>query len=126
MGSIYQKVIGSEFARLHPLATEALAQGAPTLTRADLARHAWSLEQCEKMAQDALNGEAVLADQPEALERLRTLLGLEAAPRVDTGSPPSSPPLRRATPGHERRTQGRRRVGMRRPGRDAIGMRGTD
>src|SRR2546425_1863837 len=104
---------------------EALAQGAPTLTRADLARHAWSLEQCEKMAQDALNGEAVLADQPEALERLRTLLGLEAAPRVDTGSPPSSPPLRQATPGHEHRT-GRRRVGVRRPGRDAIGMRGTD
>lgn len=54
---------------------EALAQGAPTLTRADLARHAWSLEQCEKMAQDAWDGDAVLADQPEAMERLRTLLG---------------------------------------------------
>ena len=105
---------------------EALAQGAPTLTRADLARHAWSLAQCEKMAQDALDGEAVLADQPEAMARLRTLLGFEAAPRVDTGSPRSRPALRRATPGPERRTQGRRRVGVRRPGRDAIGMRGTD
>ncbi len=105
---------------------EALAQGALTLTRADLARHAWSLEQCEKMAQDALDGEAVLAEQPEAMERLRTLLGLEAAPRVDTGSPRSRPPRRRVTPGHERRPQGRRRVGVRRPGRDAIGMRGTD
>ena len=104
---------------------EALAQGAPTLTRADLERYAWSLEQCEKMTQDALDGEAVLADQPEAMERLRTLLGFEAAPRVDTSSPRSSLPLRQATPGHEHRT-GRRRVGVRRPGRDAIGMRGTD
>src|SRR5256885_7059316 len=64
---------------------EALAQGALTLTRADLARHAWSLEQCEKMAQDALDGEAGLAEQPEAMERLRTLLGLEAAPPGDAG-----------------------------------------
>jgi hypothetical protein len=105
---------------------EALAQGALTLTRAALARHAWSLEQCEKMAQDAVDGEAVLADQPEAMERLRTLLGLEAAPRVDTGSPRSNPPLKRATPGRERQPQGRRRVGGRRPGRDVIGMGGTD
>jgi hypothetical protein len=105
---------------------EALAQGAPTLTRADLERHAWSLAQCEKMAQDALDGEAVLTEKPEAMGRLRTLLGLEAPPSVDTGSPRSRPPLRQATPRHERRTQGRRRVGVRRPGRDAVGRRGTD
>lgn len=97
---------------------EALAQEAPTLTRADLARHAWSLDQCEKMAQDALDGEAVLAEQPEAMERLRTLLGVAATPSVDTGSPRNRPPLRRA--------QGRRRVGVRRPRRDAVGRGGTN
>lgn len=97
---------------------EALAQEAPTLTRAHLARHAWSLDQCETMAQDALDGEAVLAEQPEAMERLRTLLGVAATPSVDTGSPRNRPPLRRA--------QGRRRVGVRRPRRDAVGRGGTN
>lgn len=104
---------------------EALTQDASTLTRADLERHAWSLDQCEKMAQDAVEGEAVLTEKPGAMDRLRHLLGVEVKPSVETGRPRSSPPLPRATPTPERRPLGRSRVGVRRPGRDEVGRRGT-
>jgi DNA polymerase III delta prime subunit len=101
---------------------EALEQGAPTLSRTDLERHAWSLDQCEKMAQDALDGESVLNEAPDAAERLRSLLGLCTKPGVETRAvlrtPVASVPDRRQNPAS-------RRVGSRKPARDAVGMRGT-
>ncbi len=105
---------------------EALERGAPTLTRADLERHAWSLDQCEKMAQDALDGESVLTEVPEAAERLCNLLGLGTKPAVETrtstgtalGTPATSVPDRPRNPAS-------RRVGSRKPVRDAVGIRGA-
>ena len=99
---------------------EALEQGAPTLTRADLERHAWSLDQCEKMAQDALDGESVLNEVSDAAERLRSLLGLGTTPGVETRTVPRT--LAASVP--RRRNPASRRVGSRKPVRDAVGIRG--
>ena len=105
---------------------EVLEQGAPTLTRADLERHAWSLDQCEKMAQDALDGESVLTEVPEATERLRNLLGLGTKPGVEirTSSGAASRTPAPSVP-DRRRNPASRRVGSRKPVRDAVGMRGA-
>lgn len=101
---------------------DALENGTPTLTRADLERHAWSLSQCEKMAQDALDGESVLAEEPEATERLRSLLGLGIKPGAETRTVPWTPVASVPDP---RRNLTSRRVGSRKPVRDAVGIRGT-
>lgn len=90
---------------------DALDRGAPTLTRIDLERHTWSLDQCEKMAQDARDGESVLTEKPEAGERLRKLLCLGMKPVVEEKDSTST----------ERRTSSRR-VGLRKPVRDEIGI----
>ncbi len=87
---------------------DVLDRGAPTLTRVDLERHTWSLEQCEKMAQDVRDGESVLTEKPEAVERLRKLLCLGMKPDVDGKD-------------SERRTPSRR-VGLRKPVRDEVGI----
>ena len=90
---------------------DALDRGAPTLTRADLERHTWSLDQCEKMAQDARDGESVLTEKPEAVERLRKLLCLGMKPVVEAKD--------------STRAEGRtpsRRVGLRKPVRDEVGI----
>lgn len=96
---------------------EALDTNAPTLTRADLERHAWSLDQCEKMAKDALEGEAILAQRPDAIAQLKTLLGLEPMPRQQTANLATAQPSRNA--------QRSRRVGSRKPTRDTIGIHAT-
>src|SRR2546426_763948 len=90
---------------------DALDRGAPTLTRADLERHTWSLDQCEKMAQDARDGESVLSEKPEAVERVRKLLCLGMKPVVEAKDSTSA----------ERRTPSRR-VGSRKPVRDDVGI----
>jgi hypothetical protein len=87
----------------------------------DLERHACSLSQCEKMAQDALDGESVLAEEPEATERLRSLLGLGIKPDAKTKTVPRTPV---ASVPERRRNLNRRRVGSRKPVRDAVGIRG--
>jgi len=91
---------------------DALDRGASTLTRADLERHSWSLDQCEKMAQDARDGESVLTEKPEAVEHLRKLLCLGMKP-VKEAKNSSTAELR--TPS--------RRVGLRKPVRDEVGIR---
>jgi hypothetical protein len=103
---------------------EVLEHGAPTVTRTDLERHAWSLDQCEKMVQEALDGEAVLAEKPEALDRLRSLLGLGA--KAEAQRPVSIQNMAQSTPvPGQRRNSGPRRVGSRKPVRDKVGIRGT-
>jgi len=95
---------------------EALDQDAPTLTRGDLERHAWPIDQCEKMAKDTLEGEAILAHKPDASAHLKKLLGLERLeqkPHQQTANVVVQPAMR------EERS---RRVGTRNPVRDAIGI----
>ncbi|MCI0421842.1 MAG: ATP-binding protein [Acidobacteria bacterium] len=102
--------------------SEALEKGASTLTRADLERHSWSLDQCEKMTQEILEGESVLAEKPDANARLRRLLGLDTQPSSG-GETPANALSRNSPPVNGRpKYQGMRRVGVRRPVRDAIGI----
>jgi len=101
---------------------EVLEQGAPTLTRADLERHAWSLDQCEKMAQDALDGESTLNGVQDAGERLHSLLGLSTKPGMETRTVSQTPV---ASVPDRRRNPASRRVGSRKPVRDAVGIRGA-
>lgn len=100
----------------------ALEEGSKTLTRQHLERHAWSLDQCHKMAQEAIEGEAALTHIAESSLRLRQLLGF-AEPQVSGAyaEAPVSPSL--AAPGikHQPTQRGRRRAGERRPKRDMIG-----
>lgn len=103
---------------------EVLEHNSSTMTRADLERHAWSLDQCEKMVQEALDGEAVLAEKPEAFDRLRSLLGFAA--KADVERPVSSQNRTPAAPAPDRRQNPRNRgVGSRKPMRDKVGIRGT-
>jgi AAA domain len=101
---------------------EVLEQNAPTVTRTDLERHAWPLDQCEKMVQDALDGEAVLAEKPEAFDRLRSLLGLGEKAE---GDPPTSFRNRTQPTPMSNRNSRTRRVGSRKPVRDEVGTQGT-
>jgi hypothetical protein len=95
------------------------------VTRTDLERHAWSLDQSEKMVQEALDGEAVLAEKPEALDRLRSLLGLGA--RAEAKRSVSIQNRTQPTPVPDQRGNSRtRRVGSRKPVRDKVGIRGAD
>lgn len=98
-----------------------LEQGAPTLTRADLEHHAWSLDQCEKMAQDTLEGESAFIEKPESAGRLRELLGLRAI--AEATRPVGTAPEMEGQPSGERRSMlSRRRVGSRSPARDQVGI----
>lgn len=100
---------------------EAIERNASTLTRADLERHAWSADQCERMAKDALEGEAVLAHKPDAVVHLKRLLGLDT-PKVQA-STSEKPPQISAIEGAKWNQGNRRvRVGSRRPVRDVVGI----
>jgi hypothetical protein len=97
----------------------AIEANAPTITRADLERTAPPLGTSKKVLEEALDGEAILAElAPEADPRpgeaeLRALLRLPA-PLDPTPQPrQQSPKLRSPT--------SRRRPGERRPVRDAVG-----
>jgi hypothetical protein len=74
------------------------------------------MDQCEKMAQEALEGESALTEKKEARTRLLTLLGLDPKPGVPSRSAMTE--IRGMTAPHQR---SRRRVGERNPVRDAIG-----
>lgn len=100
----------------------ALEEGATTLTRKHLEQHSWSTDQCEKMAQEALEGEFALAEKKKARTRLMTLLGLDPKPgSADTVVPDIAARVRetRTPPGAGRR---RGRIGERSPVRDEIGV----
>ena len=106
---------------------EVLEQDAPTVTRADLERHAWSLDQCEKMVREALDGEGVLAEKPAAYDRLRSLLGLGAlGAKAEVGRSGSIQNRTQAMPAPDQQRNSRsRRVGSRKPVRDKVGIRET-
>lgn len=100
----------------------ALEEGATTLTRKHLEQHSWSTDQCEKMVQEALEGEFALAEKKEARTRLMTLLGLDPKPgSADTVVPDIAARVRETrTPPGARRSRGR--IGERSPVRDEIGI----
>jgi len=94
----------------------ALAEDSPVITRKILEQTAWSVHQCERMAKEALEGEADLMENDESRGRLRKLLSLDSASL-------QTPDL--AVPSHasSRVPMARgRRVGQRRPLRDAVGV----
>ena len=102
---------------------EVLERSAPTLTRADLERCAWSPDQCMTTAQDTLDGESVFIARPETANRLRQLLGFGTI--AGTEAKPADmatrmEPRRGGAGGLKRRG---RRVGLRRPVRDEVGIR---
>ncbi len=101
---------------------EVLEHNAPTVTRTDLERHAWPFDQCEKMVQEALDGEAILAEKPNAFDRLRSLLGL--GEKVEVQRPVSFQNRTQPTPMSNRNSR-TRRVGSRKPVRDEVGIHGT-
>jgi hypothetical protein len=92
------------------------------LTRQHLERHAWSLDQCHKMAQEAIEGEAALTHTAESSLRLRQLLGF-AEPQGSGAyaEAPVSPPLAALGIKNQPTQRSRRRAGERRPKRDMIG-----
>src|SRR6266568_2506219 len=100
----------------------ALDEGSKTLTRQHLERHAWSLDQCHKMAQEAIEGEAALTHTTESCLRLRQLLGF-SEPQVsgeDTEALVANP-LPALDLKRQSTQRSRRRAGERRPKRDRIG-----
>jgi hypothetical protein len=99
----------------------ALETDAATLTREHLEKYSWSMDQCEKMAQEALEGESALTEKKEVRIRLLTLLGLEPKPGLtDIGA---TAEIRGMTATNQGSRRGRGRVGERSPVRDAIGSR---
>jgi hypothetical protein len=103
---------------------DALERGAPTLTRADLERCAWSLDQCMTTARDTLDGESVFIEKVETANRLRQLLGFGTMAGAEGAQPASTTPRPDMLPaGDGPLKRGSRRVGLRRPVRDAVGIR---
>lgn len=101
----------------------ALEEGATTLTRKHMERHSWSMDQCEKMAQEALEGESALAEKKEARMRLLALLGLDPKPESADILVPGFTAKAQETRTPQREEQRRRgRVGERSPVRDEIGI----
>lgn len=92
---------------------EALDRAAPTLTRTDLERHALSVDQCEKMAKETLEGEAILTERPDAIVRLKKLLSLGEKPCHHAVAPAA---IQSSVKKHKSR------IGLRNPARDTIGI----
>lgn len=103
---------------------DALERGAPTLTQADLQRCAWSLDQCMTTARDTLDGESVFIEKVETANRLRQLLGFGTTVGAEAAQPASTTPRTDPRPaGDGPLKRGSQRVGLRRPVRDAVGIR---
>jgi hypothetical protein len=95
-----------------------LAQKTPQVTLRLLEQQALTLADCQKIATEMLEGEAILAEADSTRKRLRTLLALADAPAPGTRpaaatgtSRPTAPPRRPTT-----------RVGERTPTRDRVGV----
>ncbi len=99
----------------------ALEEGAATLTRKHLEKHSWSMDQCEKMAQAALEGEAAFIETKEARLRFLALLGLKPKPGLADAIPDTTANVRGMSVPHPGERRRRGRVGERSPVRDAIG-----
>jgi hypothetical protein len=103
---------------------DVLERGAPTLTRADLERCAWSLDPCLTTARDTLDGESVFIEKAETANRLRQLLGFGTIAGAEAAKPADKATRMEQRPsGAGGLKHGGRRVGSRRPVRDEIGIR---
>jgi AAA domain len=91
----------------------ALNQGADAVDLNTLERTAWSLDQSERMAREAVDGESEVAEKGQKRERLQQLLQMGAT----TASAAPPPPCVSLSP-----PQQHRRVGLRKPVRDVIGV----
>jgi AAA domain len=99
-----------------------LEKGGRTLTRKQLEKHSWSLDQCEKMAQDTLEGESVLMGTSGSAKRLQQLLGVEERPVLNGTTGTSAINVDPASDEGDRPAKRRGRyVGERKPKRDKIG-----
>ena len=96
---------------------KALKDGGKVLSHKHLERSALSVSQCEKMLEEAIEGEALLDDSREARARLRRLMGLEAQfTKSKNGHGESG-----ENEGKSITPRKRRRPGERNPKRDPIG-----
>lgn len=98
-----------------------LAQKTPHVTLRHLEHQALSLADCQKIALEMREGEAILAEAAGARKRLRTLLALDDAPATGarTGADTGASPTTSSTP-----RQHTTRVGERTPTRDPVGVAG--
>lgn len=79
----------------------ALLNNSPSITTQILERTAWSVEQSERMAREALEGEASLATTDESRNRLRRLLSLNLAMPSAVSPSNRNPPIANRRPGWE-------------------------
>jgi len=91
----------------------ALNQGANAVSRKILEKTAWSLDQSERMAREAVDGENDVSEKAEKRDRLRDLL------RLGTASSVAAPAAARVNSPVPRV---RPRVGQRKPVRDLVGI----
>ena len=91
----------------------AIKQGADAVNLKMLQKTAWPLDQSERMAREAVDGESDVLERGEIRHRLRQMLQL--------GGSPSAPATARANPPAP---HARPRVGQRRPVRDLVGVNG--
>jgi hypothetical protein len=99
-----------------------LAEGGRTLTRKHLEQHSWSLGQCEKMAQDAVEGESSFGDTTGSDRRLHRLLGLGESSALNGTTETSVTNIDLASDVCQQPAKHRARyVGERKPKRDKIG-----
>jgi hypothetical protein len=91
----------------------ALNQGAHAVSLKMLERTAWSLDQSERMAREAVDGESEVAEKGQKRDRLQQLLQMGATTSSAAPPPPCMHP-----PPPQRRT----RVGQRNPVRDLVGV----
>jgi energy-coupling factor transporter ATP-binding protein EcfA2 len=97
---------------------EALETGEQTLSSALLEHHALSVEQCDTMTTEAMEGEAKLVSDEEAAYRLRLRLGLESCHGGSSGNgQQQNEATRRSGAPPQKRVS---RVGQRTPTRDAV------
>ena len=90
----------------------AIKQGADAVSLKMLQKTAWPLDQSERMAREAVDGESDVLEREETRHRLRQMLQL--------GGSPSAPATARA---NLPAPHARPRVGQRRPVRDLVGNR---
>ena len=98
----------------------ALEEEAVTVTREHLEKTASLVSECERMARDAIEGEAELTDKKETRFQLRVLLGLEKIESLEIKKGLTGDSKQKKNSSQSQR-QSRRRVGDRNPKRDPVG-----
>jgi len=91
----------------------AVKQGADAVNLKTLQKTAWPLDQSERMAREAVDGESDVLEREETRHRLRQMLQLGGSPSAPATAS-ANPPAPHARP----------RVGQRRPVRDLVGVNG--